>query len=152
VELRIFKEEFEGMTTFMARKEDIKRKWYIVDAKDQILGRISTKIAATLRGKHKVIFTPHIDTGDYVIVINAEKVKLSGKKSEKKIYQSHTGYPGGLKEENFSAMIKRNPIKVIQLAVRGMLPKTKLGDAIYRKLRVYKGEKHPHAEVKPEVL
>jgi large subunit ribosomal protein L13 len=140
------------MSTFMARKEDVKRKWFIVDAKDQILGRISTRIAATLRGKHKVTFTPHIDTGDFVIVINAEKVKLSGKKMEKKLYQSHSGQPGGFREEKFSSMIKRNPAKVIHLAVRGMLPKTKLGDAIIKKLKVYKGEKHLHGEVKPEAL
>jgi large subunit ribosomal protein L13 len=117
-----------------------------------ILGRMATKIAATLRGKHKAIFTPHIDSGDYVIVINADKVRLSGKKSEKKLYQSHSGQPGGFREEKFSAIIKRNPVKVIQLAVRGMLPKTKLGDAIFKKCKIYKGDKHPHAEVKPEVL
>jgi large subunit ribosomal protein L13 len=140
------------MTTFMARKEDIKRKWFIVDADGMILGRIATQIAAVLRGKHKAIFTPHIDTGDYVIVINAEKVRLTGKKSENKLYQSHSGYPGGFREEKFSSMIKRNPVKVLQLAIRGMLPKTKLGDAIYKKCKIYKGALHPHAETNPEIL
>jgi large subunit ribosomal protein L13 len=144
-----FQEDFSEMTTFMARKEDIKRKWYIVDADGMILGRIATQIAAVLRGKHKAIFTPHVDTGDYVIVINAEKVRLTGKKSEKKVYQSHSGYPGGFKEETFAAMQKRNPVKILQLAIRGMLPKTRLGDAIYKKCKIYKGAKHPHAETKP---
>lgn len=140
------------MTTFMAKKEEVKRKWYIVDAKGMILGRIATKIAAVLRGKHKAIFTPHVDTGDFVIVINAEKVILSGKKADKKLYQSHSGQPGGFREEKFSSMIKRNPVKVIQLAIRGMLPKTRLGDAMFKKCKIYKGDKHPHAEVKPEAL
>jgi large subunit ribosomal protein L13 len=147
-----FKEDFVKMGTFMAKKEDVIRKWYIVDAKDQILGRIATKIAAVLRGKHKAIFTPHVDTGDYVIVINAEKVKVSGKKADKKLYQSHSGQPGGFREEKFSAMIKRNPVKVIQLAVRGMLPKTRLGDAMFKKLKIYKGDRHPHGEIKPTIL
>ncbi len=140
------------MTTYMAKKEEIKRKWYIVDAEGKILGRIASKIAAVLRGKNKVVFTPHVDTGDYVIVTNAEKVRLSGKKEEKKIYQSHSGYPGGYKEEKFSSMIKRNPVKVIHLAVRGMLPKTRLGDAMIKKLKVYKGPKHPHTAEKPVEL
>jgi large subunit ribosomal protein L13 len=140
------------MKTFMERPQDVKRKWYIVDAKDQVLGRLATRVADTLRGKKKATFTPNVDGGDFVIVINAEKVRLTGKKADKKLYQSHSLYPGGFKEEKFSSMIQRNPEKVIKLAVKGMIPKTRLGDKVITKLRVYKGEKHPHTEVKPETL
>jgi large subunit ribosomal protein L13 len=140
------------MKTFMERPQDVKRKWYIVDATDQVLGRLATKVADTLRGKKKVNFTPNVDTGDFVIVINAEKIRLTGKKADKKVYQSHSFYPGGFFEENFKAMIQRNPEKVVKLAVKGMVPKSRLGNKIMTKLRVYKGDKHPHTEVKPEIL
>jgi len=140
------------MKTFMAKEEDIKRKWYVIDAKDMVLGRLATKVADTIRGKKKVIFTPHADTGDYVIVLNASKVRLTGKKAEKKVYQSHSNYPGGFKEEKFTSLLERYPEKVIMIAVKGMLPKTRLGDKILTKLRVYKGSEHPHAAMKPEPL
>lgn len=130
------------MSTFMAKKEEIQKKWYIVDAKDKVLGRLCTRIASVLRGKTKPIFTPHVDTGDYVVVINADKVRLTGKKSEKKIYRWHTFYPGGLKEIKFSDMQKKHPKRVIELAVRGMLPKGKLGDKIFKKLKIFTGETH----------
>jgi len=136
----------------MAKKEEIKRKWYIVDAENKILGRIATKIADTLRGKKKAIFTPHVDTGDFVVVVNAEKVRLSGKKAETKIYGSHSGYPGGLKLEKYEHMLRTKPEKIIENAVRGMIPKTKLGNKIFKKLKVYKGAGHPHAAHKPEEL
>ncbi len=140
------------MKTFMARPQDVVRKWYIVDATDEVLGRLATRIADTLRGKKKVTFTPHVDTGDFVIVINAEKIRLTGKKSDKKVYQSHSLYPGGFKEVEFMHMLTTQPEKVIKVAVRGMLPKTKLGDQVFKKLRVYKGEKHPHTSVVLEPL
>ncbi|MCX7698293.1 MAG: 50S ribosomal protein L13 [Candidatus Goldbacteria bacterium] len=140
------------MSTFMAKKEEIQRKWYLIDAKDKILGRLCTKIASILRGKTKPIFTPHVDTGDYVVVINADKVKLTGKKSEKKIYRRHTFYPGGLKEMKFSEMQKKHPKRVIELAVRGMLPKGKLGDKIFKKLKIFTGETHNITGKKLEIL
>ena len=143
---------FSTMKTFMERPQDVKRKWYIVDAKDQVLGRLATRVADKLRGKKKATFTPNVDGGDYVIVINADKVRLTGKKADKKLYQSHSFYPGGFSEEKFSSMVQRNPVKVITLAVRGMVPKSRLGNKIMTKLRVYKGDKHPHTEVKPEAL
>ena len=133
----------------MAKKEEIKRKWYIVDAEDKILGRIATGIADTLRGKNKPIYTPHVDTGDFVIVVNAEKVMLSGGKAGKKVYRRHSNYPGGLKEEKYEHMMAKNPEKIVEKAVRGMIPKTKLGDKIFRKLKVYKGGEHPHKAQNP---
>jgi large subunit ribosomal protein L13 len=140
------------MKTFMARPQDMQRKWYIVDAEDKILGRLATRIADTLRGKKKAIFTPSVDTGDFVIVINAEKIRLSGKKSDKKLYQSHSLYPGGFKEQEFKHVLATRPEKIIKDAVRGMLPKTKLGDRVFKKIRVYKGSTHPHTSVVLEPL
>lgn len=135
------------MKTFMARPQDQVRKWYIVDAENEVLGRLATRVADTLRGKKKVTFTPHVDTGDFVIVINAEKIRLTGKKSDKKVYQSHSLYPGGFKEEEFKHLLATNPTRIIKAAVRGMLPKTKLGDQVFKKFRAYKGTKHPHTAV-----
>ena len=140
------------MKTFMKRNEDVIRKWFIIDASDKVLGRLATKVADTLRGKKKPEYTPHIDTGDFVVVINAEKIKLTGKKAASKVYRSHSGYPGGLKEEKFAHMIKDKPEKVIETAVKGMLPKTKLGRQIFTKLKVYRGNEHPHKSQNPEVL
>ena len=140
------------MKTYIAKKEEIKRKWYVVDADNKILGRLATKVADTLRGKKKTIFTPYVDTGDFVVVVNAGKVKLTGKKAESKLYIRHSGYPGGLKEEEFEHMMKTKPEKVVEKAVRGMIPKTKLGNKIFKKLKVYKGATHPHKNQKPEEL
>lgn len=140
------------MKTPFARKADVERKWYLVDAKDAILGRLATKIATRLRGKNKSIFTPHIDTGDFVIVVNADKIRLTGKKLEKKIYYHHSGYPGGLKAESAKDRLNRKPEMVIMDAVWGMLPKGRLGRAILKKLKVYRGPEHPHKAQKPEIL
>jgi large subunit ribosomal protein L13 len=138
--------------TYSAKKEDIKRKWYLVDAKDKILGRFATKVAAVLRGKHKPIFTPHIDTGDAVIVINAAKLRLTGRKAKQKVYRRYSGYPGGLREVPFEKMFKNKPETVVKLAVRRMLPKGALGADILKKLKIYADEKHGHSAQNPEVL
>ena len=138
--------------TRSVRKEDVNRRWFIVDAEGQVLGRISTKIATVLRGKHRPEYTPHVDTGDNVIVINAEKIKLTGKKDNDKIYQSYSGYPGGLKELTANQVRERKPERLIEAAVKGMLPKNKLGNAMFHKLWVYVGPEHPHAAQKPEPL
>jgi large subunit ribosomal protein L13 len=140
------------MKTQFASKGDVERKWYLVDAEGAILGRLATKIATHLRGKNKPIFTPNIDTGDFVIVINADKIRLTGKKLENKIYYHHSGYPGGLKAEKAEDRLKRKPEEVIIDAVWGMLPKGRLGRAILKKLKVYRGSKHPHRAQKPEIL
>ncbi len=135
--------------TYSAKKDEIKRKWYIIDAKEKVLGKVAVKAATILRGKHKPIYTPHIDTGDYVIVVNASQVVLTGKKLEQKYYRRHSGYPGGLKSIRYDRLLKEKPKKVIELAVRGMLPKTKLGRAMLKKLRVYKGSEHSHEAQNP---
>lgn len=135
--------------TYSAKKDEIKRKWYIIDAKGKVLGKVAVKAATILRGKHKPIYTPHIDTGDYVIVINASQVVLTGKKLEQKYYRRHSGYPGGLKSIRYDRLLKEKPKKVIELAVKGMLPKTKLGRAMLKKLRVYKGSEHSHEAQNP---
>ncbi|OGW36367.1 MAG: 50S ribosomal protein L13 [Nitrospirae bacterium RBG_13_39_12] len=140
------------MKTLFAKKGDVEKKWYIVDAKDAILGRLAVKIANCLRGKNKPIFTPNSDTGDFVIVINAEKVKLTGKKLDNKVYYSHSGYPGGIKSETARDRLGRYPEKVITDAVWGMIPKGRLGRAMIKKLKVYKGSEHPHEAQKPEIL
>ena len=137
-------------TTYMAKPESVERKWYIVDAAGKRVGRLATEIATILRGKHKPEFTPHVDTGDFVIVINAEKVVFTGNKLEKKFYYRHSGYPGGLKAVKAADMLKRHPERVMEKAVRGMLPHNRLGDDQYRKLKVYAGTEHPHAAQKPE--
>ena len=138
-------------TTYMAKPETVERKWYIVDAAGKRVGRLATEIATILRGKHKPEFTPHVDTGDFVIVINAEKVVFTGNKLEKKFYYRHSGYPGGLKAVKAADMLQRHPERVMEKAVRGMLPHNRLGDDQYRKLKVYAGSEHPHAAQKPEV-
>ncbi|MCX8641089.1 50S ribosomal protein L13 [Gilliamella sp. Fer1-1] len=140
------------MSTFSAKPETVKRDWYVVDAAGKTLGRLATEIASRLRGKHKAEYTPHVDTGDYIIVINAEKVAVTGKKRTDKIYYRHTGYIGGLKEATFKEMIERHPEQVIEIAVKGMLPKGPLGRAMYRKLKVYAGNEHNHAAQQPQVL
>ncbi len=140
------------MKTFMASPATIDRKWYVVDATDMTLGRLASEVAKVLRGKNKAIFTPHIDTGDYVIVINAEKVKVTGKKLDKKVYHRHSEYVGGMKETTLREMLDKKPEKVVELAVKGMLPKGPLGNQMYTKLYVYAGPEHKHAAQKPEVL
>ena len=140
------------MKTFMASPATIDRKWYVVDATDMTLGRLASEVAKVLRGKNKPIFTPHIDTGDYVIVINAEKIVVSGKKMEQKLYHTHSAYVGGFKTATLKEMIEKKPEKVVELAVAGMLPKGPLGREMYTKLHVYAGAEHPHAAQKPEVL
>ena len=140
------------MKTFIASAAAIERKWYVVDAEWKTLGRLASEIARVLRGKHKPIFTPHLDTGDYVIVINAEKVKVTGKKLDQKIYYHHSGYVGGMKETTLKKMLADKPERVIELAVKGMLPKGPLGRQMYKKLFVYAGPEHKHEAQKPEVL
>ena len=138
------------MKTFMASPATIDRKWYVVDATDVALGRLASEVAKVLRGKNKPIFTPHIDCGDYVIVINAEKVEVTGKKRKEKIYKRHTGYPGGLREITFEKLQAKKPEEIIRHAVKGMLPDGKLGRQMFKKLKVYAGPEHAHAAQKPE--
>ena len=138
--------------TYVAKKEEIKRKWYLVDAKDKVLGRFATKVAAVLRGKHKPIFTPHIDTGDAVIVINAAKLRLTGRKAKQKVYRRYSGYPGGLREVPFEKMFEHKPGMVVELAVRRMLPKGRLGTDMLKKLKIYADDKHNHKAQNPEIL
>ncbi|MBQ4425914.1 MAG: 50S ribosomal protein L13 [Lachnospiraceae bacterium] len=140
------------MNTFMANPETIERKWYVVDANGKTLGRLATEVAAVLRGKKKPIFTPHVDTGDNVIVINAEKVAVTGNKLNDKLYYRHSDYVGSLKSNTLREMLETKPTVVIEKAVRGMLPKGTLGNQMYKKLHVYAGPEHPHAAQKPEVL
>ncbi len=140
------------MKTQFATRDEVEKKWYLVDVEDAILGRIATKIATYLRGKNKAIFTPHVDTGDFIIVINADKVKLTGKKLENKMYYRHSGYPGGLKAETAKDRLRRKPEEIIIDAVWGMLPKGRLGRAMIKKLKVYRGPEHPHKAQKPEIL
>ncbi len=140
------------MNTYMANPDKIERKWYVVDAEGQTLGRLSSEIAKVLRGKNKPVFTPHVDTGDYVIVVNAEKIKVTGKKMEQKIYYNHSDYVGGMKETTLKEMMDKKPERVIELAVKGMLPKGPLGRSMIKKLHVYAGPEHNHAAQKPEVL
>ena len=139
-------------TTYMANPNTIERKWYVVDAEGKTLGRLAAEVAKVLRGKNKPTFTPHVDTGDHVIVINAEKVRFTGKKLEQKTYFRHSGYPGGSTFVTLGNMLANHPERVVEMAVRGMLPKNKLGAQIYRKLNVYAGPEHPHAAQKPDVL
>ena len=140
------------MNSYMATPDKVERKWYVVDADGQTLGRLASEIAKVLRGKNKPIYTPHIDTGDYVIVVNADKVKVTGKKLDQKIYYRHSDYVGGMKEFTLREMMDRKPERVIELAVKGMLPKGPLGRAMIKKLHVYAGPEHDHAAQKPEVL
>lgn len=140
------------MKTFSAKPETVKRDWYVVDATDKTLGRLASEIARRLRGKHKPEYTPHVDTGDYIIVINAEKVRVSGRKATDKLYHWHTGFPGGHKSISFEKLIQRAPERVLELAVKGMLPKNPLGRAMFRKLKVFAGAEHPHAAQQPQPL
>jgi len=139
-------------TTYTVKAGEIERKWYVVDAEGQTLGRLSSEIAKVLMGKHKPIYTPHLDTGDYIIVINAEKIAVTGKKLDQKLYRRHTGYPGGLKETNLKTMLDKKPEEVLKHSVKGMLPKKALGAKMLKKLKVYKGSEHSHEAQKPEVL
>ncbi len=138
--------------TYLPKKEDIKRGWYLIDAKDKILGRFATKAATILRGKHKVIFTSHLDTGDGVIIINAAKVRFTGRKLKQKVYRRYSGYPGGLREVALEDMLRRKPTTVVRLAVQRMLPRGALGDDMIKKLKIYAGDVHPHKGQKPQVL
>lgn len=140
------------MNSFMANPAKVERKWYVVDATGYTLGRLASEVAKVLRGKNKPIFTPHIDTGDYVIIVNAEKIKVTGKKLDQKIYYHHSDYVGGMKETTLKEMLAKKPEKVVELAVKGMLPKGPLGREMFTKLHVYAGAEHPHTAQKPEVL
>jgi len=140
------------MKTFSAKNHDIDRNWYLVDAQNKTLGRLSTEIASRLRGKHKPIYTPHVDTGDYIVVVNASKIRVTGKKMTDKIYYKHTGYIGNLKSENLETMLQKYPERVLMKSVRGMLPKSKLGNAMIKKLRVFAGPEHTHIAQQPEPL
>ncbi|MGL4455053.1 MAG: 50S ribosomal protein L13 [Plesiomonas sp.] len=140
------------MKTFVAKPETVKRDWYVVDANGKTLGRLATELARRLRGKHKAEYTPHVDTGDYIIVLNADKVAVTGNKRSDKIYYRHSGYIGGMKSATFEEMIAKHPERVIEIAVKGMLPKGPLGRAMFRKLKVYAGAAHDHAAQQPQVL
>ena len=140
------------MKTFMEKKETVNRKWYVIDAENLPLGRVATKAANLLRGKHKVTITPHIDCGDYVIIVNADKVKLTGNKLEDKMYYNHSGFPGGLRERNAKTMIEKYPVEMVERAVKGMLPHNRLGRATAKKLFVYAGAEHKHSAQQPESI
>ncbi|MEA4922869.1 MAG: 50S ribosomal protein L13 [Eubacteriaceae bacterium] len=140
------------MKSFIAKPHEVEHKWYVIDAEGKTLGRMASTAAALLRGKNKTIYTPHVDCGDYVIIINAEKVEVTGKKRSDKIYARHTGYPGGLREMTFEQMMEKHPTEVVRHAVKGMMPKGKLGRQMFKKLKVYAGPEHEHAAQKPETL
>ncbi|MES2355939.1 MAG: 50S ribosomal protein L13 [Pseudomonadota bacterium] len=140
------------MRTFSAKDHEVKRDWYVVDATDRVLGRLASEIARRLRGKHKPEFTPHVDTGDYIVVVNVEKLRVTGNKAEDKIYYRHTGYPGGIYETSFTKLQQRFPARVLEKAVKGMLPKGPLGYAMIKKLKVYAGGVHPHSAQQPQAL
>ena len=140
------------MKTLSMRAEDVRRSWFVVDAEDKTLGRLATEIATRLRGKHKPEYTPHVDTGDYVIVVNAEKIRVTGAKTTDKMYYRHSGYPGGIKERSFEQMRDSHPERIIEKAVKGMMPRNPLGRAMLKKLKVYAGAEHPHSAQQPEPL
>lgn len=140
------------MKTFNAKPETVKRDWFVVDATDKVLGRLAAEVASRLRGKHKPEFTPHVDTGDYIVVINADKVRVTGNKAKDKVYYRHTMYTGGLKETTFEKLIEKKPTDAVEHAVKGMLPRGPLGRAVFRKLKVYAGDSHPHASQQPQTL
>ena len=140
------------MRTFVASAKSADSRWHVIDAKDQVLGRVATLAARLLQGKHKPTYTPFIDTGDHVVVVNAEAVKLTGQKETDKVYRRHSGFEGGLREERAVDVRKRRPVRLVEEAVRGMLPKTKMGDAMYRKLKVYAGAEHPHTAQQPKKI
>ena len=140
------------MKTFTAKPAEVRRDWFVVDAEGKTLGRLATEIARRLRGKHKAEYTPHVDTGDYIVVVNAEKIHVTGNKAAAKQYYRHTGYPGGLRSMNFEKLIDHAPERVLELAVKGMLPKGPLGRAMHKKMKVYAGTEHPHAAQQPQTL
>jgi large subunit ribosomal protein L13 len=140
------------MKTYTAKAGQVQQGWYVVDAQDKVLGRLAVQIATRLRGKHKPEYTPHIDTGDFIVVVNVAKLRVTGRKDERKVYYRHSGYPGGLKETNFKKLQAKKPTRVLQLAVKGMLPKGPLGYAMLRKLKVYAGATHPHSAQQPKAL
>ena len=140
------------MKTYTARPKDIRREWFVVDATDKVLGRLATEVAQRLRGKHKPSYTPHLDTGDHIVIVNAEKVRVTGAKSEDKTYYRHTGYPGGIKEQSLREVLSTHPERVIQRAVKGMLPHNPLGRAMLKKLHVYAGPEHKHQAQQPQTL
>lgn len=139
------------MKTYSQKKSEVQRDWYVIDASDMVLGRLATQIATLLRGKHKPTYTPSMDGGDFVIVVNAEKIRVTGSKEEQKMYYRHTGYPGGLREITYKEMKQKHPDRILRLAVRGMLPKTRMGRHLLTKLRIYAGPEHPHAAQQPKV-
>jgi large subunit ribosomal protein L13 len=140
------------MKTFSAKTHEVKRDWLIIDASDKILGRLATEIARRLRGKHKAEYTPHVDTGDYIIVTNAEKIAVTGRKFKEKMYYNHSGFPGGIKSISFDKLQQKNPKSILERAVKGMLPKNPLGREMYRKLKIYVGSEHPHTAQQPKTL
>lgn len=140
------------MKTYSAKPESVKRDWYVIDATDKTLGRLATEVARRLRGKHKAEYTPHVDTGDYIVIVNAQKIQVTGRKASDKIYNQHTGYIGNLKSTSFEKLRAEKPERVIELAVKGMLPKNPLGREMYRKLKVYAGNEHPHVAQQPQSL
>jgi large subunit ribosomal protein L13 len=138
------------MRSFVPTAGSVERQWHVIDAEGQVLGRVATEAARLLQGKHKPVYTPHIDTGDHVVIVNAEKVRLTGRKEDQKVYRYHSGYEGGLREERARDVRKKQPVRIVEEAVRGMLPKTKMGEAMWRKLKVYAGAEHPHAAQQPK--
>ncbi|MFQ5751192.1 MAG: 50S ribosomal protein L13 [bacterium] len=140
------------MKTFVPKEADINKKWYLVDADGKVLGRLASEVATILRGKHKAIYSPHVDVGDYVVIVNAEKVRVTGKKAKNKRYFRHTGYPGGLRFDTYADLIKKHPERILEKAIKGMLPHNKLGRKMYKKLKIYAGENHRHQAQKPETL
>jgi len=140
------------MKTFSAKPESVERDWYVVDATDKTLGRLAAELAHRLRGKHKPEYTPHVDTGDYIVVVNAERIRVTGNKAQGKVYYHHTGYPGGIRDITFEKLIEKAPERVLEKAVKGMLPRNSLGRAMFRKLKVYAGGEHPHAAQQPQTL
>jgi large subunit ribosomal protein L13 len=140
------------MKSYMARPLEVERKWYVVDAEGKTLGRLATEIARILRGKNKPQYTPHVDTGDFVVVVNADKVVVTGRKAEQKVYRRHSGYPGGMKETSYARMMERKPTEILRKAVHGMMPRTRLGRQQLRKLKIYAGPEHPHAAQSPQIL
>ncbi len=140
------------MKTVSMRREDVERSWWLIDAENQTLGRLATEVASRLRGKHKPEYTPHVDTGDYIVIINADKVRVTGNKERDKIYWRHSGYPGGIRGTNVATMRQTHPERIIEKAVKGMLPRNPLGRAMFKKLKVYAGAEHPHAAQQPQVL
>ncbi len=144
--------ESSKLKTFSPKQQDIVRKWYLVDAKNQVLGRLASEVARILRGKHKAIFAPHVDVGDNVVIINAEKIRVTGKKAQQKRYKRYSGYPGGLTETVYEDVLATYPERILEHAIKGMLPKNRLGRQMFKKVKIYAGEEHPHVAQKPEVL